>query len=418
MAGQGLIVIGVNRSGTSAIAAALKELGVYFGPVQDLPATGLRIDYQFLENRHIVEMGGSILRELEINGSAAREVPKGWMNHAGLPRKVRSASEFIAAYFGDRPLWGWKDPRTSILIPFFEAAFSQLGVKPTYLMAVRHPMEVAKGLLARQNLPIREGVGHWIHYTLTALSEVDPERLALVPFHAFINDPRSVLGPIWERLELAAPSDALWQMVRAVVRPELDRTHETSDDLPQFAKRLWEFVSSLALDGRLQSLPPAQNKLRKLAEEWQEWSDLTRLSAIPVGEIRWLVSGKRGSTAFSGERVWHECVIRLPPGIKDELDLWFVPRYRILYLRNIEISSGLVRSPGVPTAGNGAFCEQTEDGEFKVFAFGAAEHVSIPIPGGRGSRELQFEFQVVAGKEGAMQNAHRLAAAYARLATI
>jgi hypothetical protein len=115
---------------------------------------------------------------------------------------------------------------------------------------------------------------------------------------------------------------------------------------------------------------------------------------------------------FSGERVWHSCEIDLRGGPKQFVDLWFLPRYRIVYLRNIQFGSSSDGIRPKPVARDGAFTEFGTDGTIRLLTFGSAEHLTIPLPAGYRTQSLRFEYQVTAGKEAALQNAQRLTAAF------
>jgi hypothetical protein len=409
---HGFVVVGVNRSGTSALAAALSQLGVYFGSENDLAMSGQDLDYASFENRRIVDLGGAVLRALDRDGAPARGMPANWEGQGELADLVHQAAKFLQQTFGGHRLWGWKDPRSSLLIPFFERVFGELGVKPLYLMPVRHPVDVAKGLADRQGLSVTEGIGFWFHYTLTVLLDADPARLALVDFHELVSDPAKVLEPIWISHGLPAVQAEEWQRVRQAVRPESDRTRGACQDLPAIADRLWNLLGTVIAGKSLGAGTREHELLHEIADEWHEWTQLTRLPVVPVGEIRWMVAGEASSRSFKGERKWSPISIRLPAQAKGQVSVWFLPRFRVVRLRDLKFGPGPMKTPMRATATESAFAEFAPNGDLVLYSFGPTPHLTIEIPFGSGFTELNFEFLVEAGKHAATQIAQRLAGGY------
>ena len=58
-------------------------------------------------------------------------------------------------------LWGWKDPRTTILLPFWQMLIPNLR----FVIGVRNPLEVARSLRKRDGMSIGAGAYLWYRYT-------------------------------------------------------------------------------------------------------------------------------------------------------------------------------------------------------------------------------------------------------------
>jgi Sulfotransferase family len=113
---QTVIVLGVNRSGTSLIAGALHRLGVRMGPkgVHDDSWTGVHWQNPngHFENRDFNRLSQAILG----TSSYSFSLPDDWAERlrAADPRPIR---ELIERTQGGR--WGWKDPSTLATLPAF-----------------------------------------------------------------------------------------------------------------------------------------------------------------------------------------------------------------------------------------------------------------------------------------------------------
>src|SRR6202042_3196435 len=59
---------------------------------------------------------------------------------------------YLRTHFLQHPLWGFKDPRTIRLLPFWLTVFERLDVDGRYIVAIRNPLSVAASLLRRQGM--------------------------------------------------------------------------------------------------------------------------------------------------------------------------------------------------------------------------------------------------------------------------
>src|SRR4051812_32492266 len=139
---RAVCVTGMHRSGTSFIAGALRFLGVSLGDPARLLKAGPDNPLGYFEVAALMQLDDEVLAQL---GGAWDQPPvldPGWEQAAELaPFRVR-ATGILDDTFGpeaDRPpLIAWKDPRLSLLLPFWRT------VTPitTTIVVVRDPVEV------------------------------------------------------------------------------------------------------------------------------------------------------------------------------------------------------------------------------------------------------------------------------------
>jgi Sulfotransferase family len=136
---QTVIVLGVNRSGTSLIAGALHRLGVRMGPkgVHDDSWTGVHWQNPngHFENRDFNRLSQAILGMPSYSFS----LPDDWAERLRRvdPEPVRA---LIRRTEGGR--WGWKDPSTVVTLP----AFLPHLTNPYFVVVQRDSREVATSL--------------------------------------------------------------------------------------------------------------------------------------------------------------------------------------------------------------------------------------------------------------------------------
>jgi len=170
---RAVCVLGMSRSGTSLTAQVLNVLGVDLGAPEELmkPAEGNN-PAGFWEHEGIAGLNEDILLSL---GSAERqgwrhppELPEGWERDARLERHRREAEAMLRESFADSPLWGWKDPRNCLTLPFWQ----QLVPEMRYVICVRNPLDVAASLGARDGMRREESLRLWLLYMSQALRHV------------------------------------------------------------------------------------------------------------------------------------------------------------------------------------------------------------------------------------------------------
>ena len=70
--------------------------------------------------------------------------------------------------FAGVPLWGLKDPRLCRLMPLWAPLLAAEGVEARYLLALRHPLDVAASLAARDGIGMARGLLLWLSHLLDA----------------------------------------------------------------------------------------------------------------------------------------------------------------------------------------------------------------------------------------------------------
>jgi hypothetical protein len=231
----------MHRSGTSIAARALQLLGVSLGDESGLLPPGRDNPAGYWENRYIQELDDEILAEL---GGAWDEPPvlvSGWEQDEALDPFRERGQAILATYFASTPtggVIGWKDPRLSLLLPFWRT------VRPidATVVVVRDPREVAASLAARNAMDPGRAAVLWLRYLLAATAN-DPEHL-LVDQRELFDELPSTLERMATHLGLAAPSDA----ARAAAAEHLDdglRHHQAAAEtgevnpLMALAARVW-----------------------------------------------------------------------------------------------------------------------------------------------------------------------------------
>ena len=103
-----VIVLGMHRSGTSALAGILHHLGVELGErLMDASADNPR---GYWEHRDVVAVDQRLMTELGRAWDDIGPLPPGWENGAAAARAGCELTTILARDFAGMALWGLKDP--------------------------------------------------------------------------------------------------------------------------------------------------------------------------------------------------------------------------------------------------------------------------------------------------------------------
>src|SRR5215831_10796686 len=136
---QIVVVLGMHRSGTSLLANLLTVLGVDLG--ENLLNADLNNQAGYWEQKDICRTQDDLLQQLGrrwIGPAGTVPFPAAWWQLPEIiPFKKRLTEIVRTEISKTNGLWGFKDPRTSRLLPLWKEIFADLNLEPLYLISVR-----------------------------------------------------------------------------------------------------------------------------------------------------------------------------------------------------------------------------------------------------------------------------------------
>lgn len=256
-------IIGMHRSGTSMVAGIISKkvfLGndqVFFPPADEDNPKG------YFENDLFRRINDNLLKYYDYdvkhwNPEIIHKEPSTEKKFYFL-RKFRTflkyrivslynAQRIVNAYSLKYTHWGWKDPRTTLLLEEWEHLFKSNKRERRYIFVFRHPISVAKSLLKRGNVnSISHGLALWYSYNrkmyefMIRLKETE---YVIFSFEELINNPRSIISKLAEIEILMEDKDYL-----DFIDPGLNRNRTNSDDncnLEKLINNLYEELQLLS----------------------------------------------------------------------------------------------------------------------------------------------------------------------------
>lgn len=241
-----LVVLGMHRSGTSALTGALAKCGAVPGahlmpPTDDNPAG-------YWECAPVVRLNDELLKRLGARWDSVVALPADWTSLPAVESLRGEATSIVAAEFGDAHFAVLKDPRLCRLLPFWRDTFTEAGFALSAALMVRRPMEVAASLARRDQFAPEKSLALWYAHLIDAERDSRGLSRTVVAYDTLLEDPAAALARVCEEASFPIkPSAAQKKSACDLVQPGMKRQHHES---PKRAAR--ESLASgldAALDG-------------------------------------------------------------------------------------------------------------------------------------------------------------------------
>lgn len=215
-----IVVLGMHRSGTSALAGLQQQMGVWMGddlsPGDDWNAKG------YFEDRALVAFNERLLAVLGRRWDSLSPVaPAALAALAARPGLADEACALLERQFGRHQVIAIKDPRLCHLLPFWQDVFARCGLDERYVVAVRAPEAVCRSLWRRDGFGWSRSAWLWVGHMMAALHAVQQRSFTLIDFDDLLNDAPAVARRMSDFCRLGVLSTADETAVRAFVASEL-----------------------------------------------------------------------------------------------------------------------------------------------------------------------------------------------------
>lgn len=211
---QAIVILGMHRSGTSAMTGILGKLGAAL-PL-DLMAPGIGNEKGHWEPEGIVATNDEILASAESHWEDWNRFNPQWYASEKYPPALEKARRALRTSFDEAPLFLLKDPRICRIIPFWIDVLKEEGVEPLFLLCMREPAHVAASLASRDGMEHGYSLLLWLRYSLEAEAATRGRNRATCMFDQLLGDWVALVARIGEELGIS------WPRQSADVRPEVD----------------------------------------------------------------------------------------------------------------------------------------------------------------------------------------------------
>jgi glycosyltransferase involved in cell wall biosynthesis len=274
----------MHRSGTSLVASWLSALGVDMG--QNLLPADKSNPRGYFEDVDFLQFQRTMLSESCLPNDGGHP-DWGWTESEQLNKKVfkdfrPAASEMIASQSKNRKLWGWKDPRTTLLLDFWDSLLEDAK----YIFVYRFPWDVADSM-QRLGAPVflqnpEYAYRIWTFYNQHLLDffTKNSQRCLLVSSNALQQNPDLLIDLLRKKLNIEIREAKL----KEIYENDLFTSTDNSDPLidlvaaasPQCTKLLMQLddLANVSSAGLWQAQPP-RSRLRKKVNSSTSEIDVT-----------------------------------------------------------------------------------------------------------------------------------------------
>ncbi|UCD38572.1 MAG: glycosyltransferase [Fidelibacterota bacterium] len=236
-----IFITGMHRSGTSMVTRLLNICGLYLGPKERLMPAFADNPAGFWEDMAAVRINEAVL--ITLGGGwdyLPADVAPGWEQDPRLDSLREQAKELIRTFDNQDP-WGWKDPRFSFTLPFWQPHVPDSKV----IICLRHPLDVANSLFKRNGHSLAFGFNLWREHNQHLLDQTTPEQRLVTCYDAYFTNPHDELRRLVSELDWSITEETILQACETV--SDKLRHHHTSSQQTQ-QKQLPANVSKLYQD--------------------------------------------------------------------------------------------------------------------------------------------------------------------------
>jgi len=261
----------MHRSGTSLIANFMHAIGADIGhdrvPADEWNAAG------YWESRTIFEIHQKILEEMNCTWqNPPLHLPVNWWHNSNIQQLKSGLLEFVRSECERTDkIWGFKDPRTAILLPLWQEIFDELQLEPQYILAVRHPGSVAASLSRRDGLSASHSQALWLKTNLDALSHTRNSLRAIVDYDRWFDSGFEQARTVIDSLNLSRflGEAQISEALDRVILPRL-RHHSSEQQVvcSPIVARFYSLLYQAATNGRI------PDEIWAVTETFEEATDL------------------------------------------------------------------------------------------------------------------------------------------------
>lgn len=293
---KALLVLGMHRSGTSALTRVLGLCGASL-PQQNIADPHESNPLGHWEPQRIVDTHDRFLEEAGTAWDAILGYPDMMFTSALAASYRHRLTDIVRSEYGDAPIFVLKDPRTSRLMPLWRPVLEALPATPHAIIMVRNPLEVASSLQRRDGWDEYRALVVWLRYMLSAERETRDIARCFVKYDDLIENWQSVTSALSAQLNITFPirSAEIEDKIDRFVRHDL-RHHQRSSaelfyrgDIADCIKRAYQcfcaaaetgIVDYAALDNIADALDGAERVFRRMRHSGSKQS----LRTVAVGK--------------------------------------------------------------------------------------------------------------------------------------
>ena len=268
---QMTVVLGMHRSGTSALTGLLGNLGIS-GPLDPLGATENNL-LGYWESTSLVTSSDRFLASQNSHWSQLYHWSFGWWKSAAALEWIDSYWHDLQNAYNTNEHFALKDPRLCILLEGMIPCLIDSLLQLDFLLILRSPVEVVISLCKAEEISPYDALNLWIGSVFRAECMSRPYSRNIFTYNQLLNKPQTILdsfGLNWNQSFMESRLDQATSFLRpSLYRTKVDNVRES------FVATNPELTSLLVLaekifDGFQHPTPDIARASEKLRYQWVE----------------------------------------------------------------------------------------------------------------------------------------------------
>jgi len=250
-----ILICGMHRSGTSALAGCLELLGYNLGKTV-MPATPDNPKGYF-ENIKCWQLNEKLLSILDARWDSTSKLET---TNIYIQDKlyIHEVHKIIAEDFLNAPDIVIKDPRLSYLLPYWTESLSLLDYTVKIIIPIRQPAAVVRSLFVRDGFSAEKSSLVYANHLLKAISESNNNECELIEYETFIEHPKQSIQRLINNLNLQTPIEyeKINDAITSFVNPPKKNDEVLAIEylLPKYIIDLYSDIRQAALDKKTKNL--------------------------------------------------------------------------------------------------------------------------------------------------------------------
>jgi hypothetical protein len=220
---KAIIILGMHRSGTSALSNLFVTLGgdgpaTLMPPTQDNPKGYFESVPLYLLHDELLASAGSSWDDYT-------PIPESWTLSPKADEFRLKLEESLQSEYGRSGFFIVKDPRICRIVPLWRRALAQMQVSPLFVHTHRNPIEVATSLHKRDGFDVEYGCLAWLRHILDAEFGSRGQVRSFTSYDRIMEDWLAEATKIAADLKISWPKYSVFNAseLNAVIEPDLKR---------------------------------------------------------------------------------------------------------------------------------------------------------------------------------------------------
>lgn len=389
--GKLLLILGMYRSGTSALVLALNKLGYFTAIPQDLASADEFNPDGYWENLRMMGFNNHLLSQFGLEAFGSKPMPLNWAGYPVSDILSAQALYLINDLYAGKSFAGWKDPRTCALLPFYLDLFERAGINAKFVLTLRNPVHTANSLHRKDHVPFGIALGTWTHFMLSALFFVPSDRLHLVCYEDFLLNTKAQLEPVFQRFSFPDPSEKQWEEATAAIRSGPLRASESETRLtPDFVSEVYDVVKEIASHSDRFIAGEYQSRISDLWQTWNQWGHILGQTISPPAIVSLSASDSETKTVPSSQ--WTKVQILVHGQCGDWVPVSLARQIGIVSLKNMTmVSDRGIRVVAEWAFGPDAKGDMLSESLLRFVIYAGGQHLLVRVPKGDGPWSFETE---------------------------